>query len=160
MADRDKKTKQPFQWSRFAGYVLFVFGILNLADLFSPARTPVAVALGSISIACAVILLLPGKMALLRRIASSWKKTAQRRELRDPMLPVKIIRLAKEHGGILTLSAVATELDVPLDEAQAGLDECVQAGQAAADFDMTKEVKFYRFQEHLAREKHDESIDS
>jgi hypothetical protein len=146
---KPKPPKQPVQWSKAAGYACFIFGILNLADLFSPIRTPAAVFIGSISIACAVFLLIPGKKAWFRKIREQWKKTAPKKQLRDPLLPVKILRLAKAHKGILTLSQVAMELNITLDDAEAGLDECVRSGLAMADFDMEKEVKYYRFQEHI-----------
>jgi hypothetical protein len=151
-SNNENKIKRPFRWSRFWGYALFIFGFLNVADLMSPLRVPAAGVIGGISILAGFILLLPDKMAFIRKIALQWKNAPNKKQLTDTLLPVKILRLAREHGGILTLSTVAIELNVPLDEAEAGLDECIRSGQAMPDFDMTKEVKYYRFQEHIPRQ--------
>jgi hypothetical protein len=97
-------------------------------------------------------LLIPNKMSIVRKIAGQWKKTAKKQELKDPLLPVRILKLAKAHRGILTLSIVAIELNVPLADAEAGLDECVRQGLATPDYDMGKEVKYYRFQEDIPPE--------
>lgn len=67
--------------------------------------------------------------------------------LLDPLLPVQILKLAREHAGLLTVAVVAMELNVPLDQAQAGLDECVRAGNALPDFDFTRGHALYRFPE-------------
>ncbi len=65
----------------------------------------------------------------------------------DPMLPVRILRLAREHGGILTLAQVAMELNVPIPMAEAGLAECVRAGNAVQDYDIAHSHPLYRFPE-------------
>ena len=39
------------------------------------------------------------------------------------------------------------ELNVPLDQAQAGLDECVRAGNAFPDYDIARGHALYRFPE-------------
>jgi len=67
--------------------------------------------------------------------------------LLDPLLPVRILKLARGHGGLLTVALVAMELEVPLDQAQAGLDECVRAGNALPDFDIPRGHAVYRFPE-------------
>jgi len=67
--------------------------------------------------------------------------------LLDPLLPVRILKLARGHGGILTVARVAMELNVPLDQAQAGMDECVRAGNALPDFDIPRGHALYRFPE-------------
>jgi len=68
-------------------------------------------------------------------------------ELRDPLLPVRILKLAREHAGILTVAQVAISLEVPLDQAHAGLEECVRAGNALPDFDLHRGHAVYRFPE-------------
>ncbi len=148
-SNKEEKSKGPFQWSKFFGTALFIFGALCAADLVSPERTPIAVVLGTISIVSGVFLLIPNKMAWLKKKLLRWSETPRKKILSDPMVPVRILKLAKEHEGILTLSTVAVELELPLDEAEAGLDECVRSGQATADYDMEKQIKFYRFHEHI-----------
>jgi hypothetical protein len=70
----------------------------------------------------------------------------------DPLLPVRILRLAKDHEGILTVAQVAIELNVPLDHADAGLAECVRAGNAIPDYDIAHAHPLYKFPEFLAPE--------
>jgi hypothetical protein len=65
----------------------------------------------------------------------------------DPLLPVRILRLAREQGGTLTVAQVAMELTVPLDHAEAGLNECVRAGNAIPDYDIPRAHALYRFPE-------------
>jgi hypothetical protein len=68
----------------------------------------------------------------------------------DPLLPVRILKLARGHDGFLTLSEVAIELGVPLDQAQEGLRVCVQAGNAVEDFDVSRGYSLFRFPEFTA----------
>jgi hypothetical protein len=68
----------------------------------------------------------------------------------DPLLPVRILKLAKDHGGTLTVAGVAMELNVPLIQAQAGIDECVRMGNAVPDYDIPHGHALYRFPEFLA----------
>ncbi len=65
----------------------------------------------------------------------------------DPLLPVRILKLAREMGGTLTVAQVAMELTVPLDHAEAGLNECVRAGNAIPDYDIPRGHAVYRFPE-------------
>ena len=67
----------------------------------------------------------------------------------DPLLPVRILRLAKDHAGIITVAQVAIELNVPLAHAEAGLAECVRAGNAMPDYDIAHAHPLYRFPEFL-----------
>lgn len=67
--------------------------------------------------------------------------------LMDRLLPVRILKLARERNGVLSVAQVAMELNVPLDQAQAGLDECVRAGNAFPDYDITRGHALYRFPE-------------
>jgi hypothetical protein len=68
----------------------------------------------------------------------------------DPLLPVRILKLAKERAGTLTVAAIAMELNVPLDQAQAGIDECVRMGNAVPDYDIPHGHALYRFPEFLS----------
>jgi hypothetical protein len=80
-----------------------------------------------------------------------WRRPAQRQVgstvLLDPLLPVRILKLARQMHGVLTVAKVAMELTVPLDQAQAGLDECVRAGNALPDYDIPRGHALYRFPE-------------
>ena len=67
----------------------------------------------------------------------------------DPLLPVRILKLAKGHGGILSVAEVAMDLNVPLDQAEAGLSECVRAGNAVPDYDIPRAHAVFRFPEFL-----------
>jgi len=91
-----------------------------------------------------------------QRVRGSLRRTNERAAgggaLLDPLLPVRILKLARGHGGLLTVAQVAMELDVPLDQAQAGLDECVRAGNALPDFDIPRGHAFYRFPEFIEPE--------
>ncbi len=82
-----------------------------------------------------------------RALGRSSGRRADAPILRDPLLPVRILRLARGHGGVLTVAQVAIDLEVPLDQAQAGLDECVRAGNALPDFDISRGHALYRFPE-------------
>jgi len=64
-------------------------------------------------------------------------------------VPVSILKLAREKGGLLTVSTVAMELGMPLDVAEAGLDECARRGAAASEYDEARNTVFYRFPEFL-----------
>ncbi len=65
----------------------------------------------------------------------------------DPLLPVRILKLARAHGGVLTIAEVAIELNVPLEHARAGISECVRTGNAVADYDIPRGHELYRFPE-------------
>ena len=92
-----------------------------------------------------------GLRRLVSRDAGSLRRLAQRQagavELKDPLLPVRILKLARQMSGLLTVAQAAMELNVPLDQAQAGLDECVRAGNAFPDYDISRGHALYRFPE-------------
>ena len=87
----------------------------------------------------------------VREVRQSSRRAAPRNagtiQLLDRLLPVRILKLAREMHGILTVAQVAMELNVPLDQAQAGLDECVRAGNALPDYDIAHGHALYRFPE-------------
>ncbi len=74
---------------------------------------------------------------------------ARRSRPHGPAAAVRVLKLARELGGVLTVAQVAMELNVPLDQAQAGLDECVRAGNAFLDYDMARGHALYRFPEFV-----------
>jgi hypothetical protein len=67
----------------------------------------------------------------------------------DPLLPVRVLKLAEARAGVLTVSAVAMALNVGLDECQLALDELVRKGAANVDVDITTGVASYLFPEFL-----------
>jgi len=67
----------------------------------------------------------------------------------DPLLPVQILKLARTRQGVLTVADVAMELNVPLDQAQEGMNQCVKAGNALPDYDISRGHPLYRFPEFL-----------
>ena len=69
----------------------------------------------------------------------------------DPLLPVRVLKLAESREGLLTVSAVAMALNVGLDECQVALDELVRKGAATVDIDLATGVASYRFPEFLPR---------
>jgi hypothetical protein len=154
------KPRKKINWAKGFGYGFLIFGGLSILDFFSPIPIPttfgVAFASGLFFIALGSVLLLKdklpwGKLAS-RAVKSLSEPPAPEQKIPamiDPMLPVKILKLAKERKGILTASMVAMELEIPLDQVEAGLNECIRYGHAMADFDMTKEITIYRFHEHL-----------
>ena len=65
----------------------------------------------------------------------------------DPLLPVRVLKLAESRSGVVTVSSVAMALNVGLDECQLALDELVRKGAANVDVDLTTGVASYCFPE-------------
>lgn len=154
------KPRRNINWRKGFGYGFLFFGIASILDFASPIPIPTEFGLAFVSgfffIGLGSFLLLKdkipwGKLATgaAKKLAEPPKPQPQLPAKIDPMLPVQILKLAKEHKGILTASMVALELEIPLDQVEAGLNECIRYGHAMADFDMEKEITVYRFHEHL-----------
>lgn len=147
------------RWKRILGYILLGFGILSIIDFFSPIPIPTtflgAFFTGVIAIGAGAWLLTGGGwMAYVKRWAATRTpgSTRQQPAVRfDPLLPVEIIRLAQKHDGLLSVSLVATELNVPLEQASAALEECVRQGNALPDYDIDRPHAVYRFPEFTPR---------
>ena len=77
---------------------------------------------------------------------------AQKPQNRDPLLAVRVLRCAVLHHGRLTVAQTAMELNVPIDEAEAALDECTARGSAYIDADRQTGIAAYRFPEFEPRE--------
>ncbi|MBN1412528.1 MAG: hypothetical protein JW969_16895 [Spirochaetales bacterium] len=149
----DGKNKKPFSWSRLLGYGLVALGLLSIVNFFSPIPIPT---IGITAIISGVIFTIGGALMITTDksfwagiISRNRKRLFQQKINIDPLIPVKILKLSKDHNGILTASEVAIKLNVPLPIAEAGLDECVRFGHAMVDFDMKRELKYYKFPEHL-----------
>jgi hypothetical protein len=67
----------------------------------------------------------------------------------DPLLPVRVLKLAEARSGVLTVSSVAMALNVGLDECQLALDDLVRKGAANVDVDISTGVASYLFPEFL-----------
>jgi len=147
------------RWKKILGYFLLGFGILSVIDFFSPIPIPTtffgAFFTGAIAIAAGSWLLTGGGwLAYLKRWAATRAPGSTRQGERvafDPLLPVEILRLAREHEGILSVSNVAIGLNVPLDQAAAALEECVRQGNAFPDYDIDRQHAVYRFPEFTPR---------
>jgi hypothetical protein len=149
---------------RIIGYTLLAVGVASIFVGASPLF-PIgleAFLIGTVFLAAGAWVLAGRELrATVRRLIAL--RMAQRRGARrgadrgesspaDPLLPVRILRLAKDHAGVVTLALVAMALDVPLDQAEAGLSACVRAGNAVADYDVTHGHASWRFPEFLPPE--------
>ena len=139
------------------GYVLTGLGALSILDFFSPVPIPTtgvtAFVTGGLLIAGGLYVLylrdLDWKGLLRRTVSRQPVADAAKLPPLDPLVPVAILRLAQAKGGVLTVSAVAMALSVPMDVAERGLDECAQRGAATAEYDEAKSTVTYRFPEFL-----------
>ncbi len=144
------------RWKRILGYCLVGFGVLSIIDFFSPIPIPTtflgAFITGGIAVVAGAWLLTGGGwLAYLKRWAAARDAGAKNppRARFDPLLPVQILRLAREQEGFLTVSKVAIALNVPLDQAAAALEECVRQGNAFPDYDIDRQHAIYRFPEFI-----------
>jgi hypothetical protein len=132
---------------RFLGRSALVVGVISTVVFLSPIF-PIgveALLVGGLFFgAGAWALAAPDIRGALRRFI----RTVPRSSVSiDPLLPVRILRLAAHRQGTLSVSEVAIELDVPLDQAQEGLRVCVRAGSATEDFDLSRGYSLFRFPE-------------
>jgi len=147
---------------RAIGIGFVVFGALNIIDLASPLIPTIgvqAIVVGGVCIAAGAYLMRSERGAaggstsrlgsLLSVLREGRRASAKPRRPIDPLLPVRTLRLAKQRGGSLTVSAVAMALEVGLDDAQEALDELVRKGAASADVDLGTGIATYRFPEFL-----------
>jgi hypothetical protein len=150
---KQPKEKRPVRVSRIFGYGFIFYGILSIIDFYSAIPITLkgepGILFGFFCIAVGAILLVPNKLAWFKKILGRLARPSRLRAPVDPLIPVQILKLAREHRGLLTQSEVAVDLTLSLSEAEAGLDECVREGVAVADFDMEREIKYYRFHEFV-----------
>jgi len=143
---------------RFVGWVLVALGAVSLfvgASPIFPVWIEAFVLGGAFFAAGAWILAGKDLRDTIRRGLRAWRETRKTNEmhrfpsaaLTDPLLPVRILKLARQEHGSLTVARVAMELNVTLKQAQAGLDECVRAGNALPDYDILRGLASYRFPE-------------
>jgi hypothetical protein len=153
LPEKQPKPKRPVRVSRIFGFGFIFYGILSIIDFYSTIPITLkgepGILFGFLCVAIGAIILVPNKLAWFKKILSRLALSSRLRAPVDPLVPVKILKLAREHRGILTQSEVAVDLTLTLSEAEAGLEECVRSGVAVADFDMEREVKYYRFHEFV-----------
>jgi hypothetical protein len=143
-ADKDKI-------KRIFGYVLLGLSGVSLFVGFSPLF-PIyfgAFLFSGIFAATGVGLLAGKEIRALARRARFALGSGSPRVSIDPILPVKVLALAKERSGTLTVSEVAISLKVPIEQAEAALDSCLRSGTAIQDYEVTQGFTVYRFPEFL-----------
>jgi hypothetical protein len=139
-------------FKKILGVVLVVLGVISISLPFT--REFIFISLILIAFGAAnIIREVGGKDRLGKLLRSSLRRYPP--ELRgsspriDPLLPVRVLKLAESHAGSLTVSVVAMALNVGLDECQIALDELVRKGAANVDVDLSNGVANYRFPEFL-----------
>ena len=144
---------------RILGYLALAAGAAGIVVGVSPIF-PVfleAFVVGGLLIGTGLwILAGPDLRALVRRataLALASRRSARKHQapkvIIDPLLPVRVLKLAQERKGTLTVAEVAIALNVPLDQAEAGLSECVRAGNAIPDYDIARSHAVYQFPEFI-----------
>jgi hypothetical protein len=134
------------------GTVLVALGVVSIALPFTREFmliSLVLIAFGTVTIVRGI----GGKdrvRNLLRSMRRPYAPDAKGPSARiDPLLPVRVLKLAEARGGTLTVSVVAMALNVGLDECQLALDELVRKGAANVDVDLSTGVASYLFPEFL-----------
>ncbi len=146
------------------GTILIAAGLANILNFWAPVPVPTvgitAFIIGGLCIGAGV---------LLRRSRSNHSRIdslhngfdalqSQNTHLKtsagsvDPLLAVRVLRLAAESKGSLTVSRVAMDLNVPLDAAEAALEECVMKGTASMEVDGITGITHYVFPEFTGGE--------
>ncbi len=139
---------------RILGYGALGLSALALFVFISPAfpiRGPALLA--SLALAAGGFTALAGKeiRSLAARARAALGDGKPQRPALDPLLPVKVLALAKERAGFLTVSEVAIALKVPIDQAEAALESCASSGAALPDYESERGFSRYKFPEFLPR---------
>ncbi len=148
---------------RFFANVLIALGALNILNFWSPRPIPTvglsAFIIGGLLIGAGFLLranrdeagrIQWGRLkSLFAPSPTRPAGTGAKRDI-DPMLAVRTLRLASEKGGRLTVAQASMELNVPIDSAEAALDECAAKGGAFIDVDEKTGIATYRFPEFEA----------
>jgi len=146
---------------RMTGNALIAIGALNLLNFYAPRPIPTfgpsAFIFGALFIGAGIALKRKRSDNLFGNggngfFGRSRQNTNGRRMISDPLLAVRVLRLASESRGMLTVAQTAMELNVPLDEAEAALVECAAKGGATIEVDARSGVVSYRFAEFLPEE--------
>lgn len=159
---------------KFFGNLFIIFGVLNMVNFWAPRPIPTV---GPSAFIIGILLVGTGLYIRLERDAQGniqWDKfagffrngAAQNntgndmpqgrpkidRKLSDPLIAVRVLRLAEQKKGTLSVSQTAMELNIPLVDAEAGLDECVARGTASIEIDSNTGIPYYRFPEFLPKD--------
>ncbi|HCM25275.1 MAG: hypothetical protein A2Z99_04845 [Treponema sp. GWB1_62_6] len=159
---------------QFFGNFLIAIGALNIINFWAPRPIPTvglsAFIVGGLLIASGFLLKAPrdgtgrirwDSLATIFKASSSKSgppvgkikpvaKSNDESAWIDPLLAVRVLRLAAEHGGRLSVAQTAMELDVSLDAAESALDECSRKGGAYMETDAKTGIPCYRFPEFEA----------
>ena len=139
---------------RLAGAGLIGLGVANILNFWAPVPVPTvgpsACIIGGLLVLGGFYLRLPqgssGRIAWDRLFGAARLGAARPKPV-DPMLAVRVLKLASESGGSLTVSQAAIKLNVALDDAQAALDECAVKGTAYIQVDEATGIPAYKFPE-------------
>jgi len=139
---------------RLAGAGLIGLGVANILNFWAPVPVPTvgpsAFIIGGLLVLGGFYLRLPqgssGRI-VWDRLFGAARLGAARPKPVDPMLAVRVLKLASESGGSLTVSQAAIKLNVALDDAQAALDECAVKGTAYIQVDEATGIPAYKFPE-------------
>jgi hypothetical protein len=135
------------------GAILIVLGLVSMFLPFTREFALISVILIAFG-ASSVVREIGGK-GRLRSLFGSLRRPSEppaRMQPRiDPLLPVRVLKLAESRSGLVTVSSVAMALNVGLDECQLALDELVRKGAANVDVDFSTGVASYSFPEFLPR---------
>jgi hypothetical protein len=137
---------------KILGTVLLVLGVISITLPFT--REFVFISLFLVAFGAITIVQSTGSGDRVRTLLRSMRRpsvpdTKSQASRIDPLLPVRVLKLAEARGGSLTVSVVAMALNVGLDECQLALDELVRKGAASVDVDMSTGVSNYLFPEFL-----------
>lgn len=152
---------------KFFGNLFIILGSLNIINFWAPRPIPTvgpsAFLLGLILIGTGIFIRIErdeqGNIRwnrLVARYRNSRPKVPSQKpntepKLKDPLIAVRVLRLAEQRRGILSISQTAMELNIPLSDAEAGLDECVTRGTASIEVDTNTGLAYYRFPEFLPK---------
>lgn len=158
---------------KFFGNLFIILGALNIANFWAPRPIPTvgpsAFIVGLLLIGTGIYIRLErdnqgnirwDRLAALFRSSNPPKndqklnnqgRSSPERKLSDPLIAVRVLRLAEQKRGILSISQTAMELNIPLEDAEAGLDECAARGTASVEVDSNTGLAYYRFPEFLPK---------
>jgi hypothetical protein len=145
---------------KIIGYSLLGLGGASLFVGFSPLF-PIyfeAFFLGGIFMVSGTAVLAGKEIAALAKRAYLAFRRTPRIDI-DPLLPVRVLGLAKASSGRLTIAEVAIALKIPIEKAEAALDSCVRSGAALQDYDVSDGFVRYSFPEFLPPEERRELLE-
>jgi len=164
MAGKAIQERQGMDIRKLFGTILIGAGLANILNFWAPVPVPTvgitAFIIGGLCIGAGVMLRrsrpsarhidsMHDRLGSLRGQDTDGKAPAKPV---DALLAVRVLRLASESKGSLTVSRVAMDLNVPLDAAQTALEECVMKGTASMEIDGLTGITHYVFPEFTGGE--------